>query len=173
MRKIVLSVFTMLVMCFQLAAQNQQVTGNVTDAATGEPIMGATVIVKGTQNATVTGMDGEYAIDVPVNSTLVFEFLGYATQEVAVNAGQTVINVQMTVENEEIEQVVVIGYGSARSVGSVTGAVSVVDANILNDKPVMNVADAMSGQVSGMSVMTSSGEPSQSSSIRIHGAGFL
>ena len=173
MRKIVLSVFTMLVMCFQLAAQNQQVTGNVTDAATGEPIMGATVIVKGTQNATVTGMDGEYAIDVPVNSTLVFEFLGYATQEVAVNAGQTVINVQMTVENEEIEQVVVIGYGSARSVGSVTGAVSVVDANILNDKPVMNVADAMSGQVSGMSVMTSSGEPSQSSSIRIHGAGSL
>ena len=58
MRKIVLSVFTMLIMCFQLAAQNQRVTGTVTDAASGEPVMGATVVVKGTQNAAVTGMDG-------------------------------------------------------------------------------------------------------------------
>lgn len=174
MRKIVLSVFTMLIMCFQLAAQNQRVTGNVTDAATGEPIMGATVIVKGTQNATVTGMEGEYTLNnVPANSVLVFEYLGFATEEVTVTAGMTVANVKLTEDNEQIEQVVVIGYGSARSVGSVTGSVSVVDANILNDKPVMNVADALSGQVSGMSVMTSSGEPSQSSSIRIHGAGSI
>lgn len=173
MRKIVLSVFTTLALCFQLVAQNQQVTGNVTDAATGEPIMGATVIEKGTQNATVTGIDGEYALNVPANATLVFEFIGYATQEVAVTAGRTVVNVQMAVTTEEMEQVIVVGYGSARSVGSVTGSVSVVDADIISDKPVMNVADALAGQVSGMSVMTSSGEPSQGSSIRIHGAGSI
>lgn len=174
MRKIVLSVFTMLIMCFQLAAQNQRVTGTVTDAASGEPVMGATVVVKGTQNAAVTGMEGEYTLNnVPANSVLVFEYLGYATQEVTVTAGMTVANVKLSEDNEEIEQVVVIGYGSARSVGSVTGSVSVVDANILNDKPVMNVADALAGQVSGMSVMTSSGEPTQSSSIRIHGAGSI
>lgn len=174
MRKIVLSVFTMLIMCFQLAAQNQRVTGTVTDAASGEPVMGATVVVKGTQNAAVTGMEGEYTLNnVPANSVLVFEYLGYAKQEVTITAGMTVANVKLSEDNEQIEQVVVIGYGSARSVGSVTGSVSVVDANILNDKPVMNVADALSGQVSGMSVMTSSGEPSQSSSIRIHGAGSI
>lgn len=72
MRKIVLSVFTMLIMCFQLAAQNQRVTGTVTDAASGEPVMGATVVVKGTQNAAVTGMEGEYTLNnVPANSVLV------------------------------------------------------------------------------------------------------
>lgn len=174
MRKIVLSVFTTLIMCFQLVAQNQRVTGIVTDAASGDPIMGATVVVKGTQNAAVTGMDGDYTLNnVPANSVLVFEFLGYAAQEVTVTRGMTVANVKLSEDNEQIEQVVVIGYGSARSVGSVTGSVSVVDATILNDKPVMNVADALSGQVSGMSVMTSSGEPSASSSIRIHGAGSI
>ena len=173
MRKFVLSVFTMLLMCFQLTAQDQHVTGIVTDAASGEPIIGAVVAVKGTQNAFVTGIDGDYMIDVPANGTLEFTYVGYKTQEIVVNPGQTVINVTMAQESENIEQVVVIGYGSARSVGSVTGAVSVVNSEILNDKPVMNVADALSGQVSGMSVMTSSGEPSASSSIRIHGSGSI
>ena len=136
----------MLIMCFQLAAQNQRVTGTVTDAASGEPVMGATGVVKGTQNAAVTGMEGEYTLNnVPANSVLVFEYLGYAKQEVTITAGMTVANVKLTEDNEQIEQVVVIGYGSARSVGSVTGSVSVVDANILNDKHVMNVADALSG----------------------------
>ena len=173
MRKIVLSLFTMLFLSLQLAAQTQQVSGTVTDAITGEPVMGATVIVKGTQTAAITGLDGEYTINVPSNATLEFSFLGFATQEVTVSPGQTVINVQMVEDNQQIEQVVVIGYGSARSVGSVTGSVSVVDADILNDKPVMNVADALSGQVSGMSVMTSSGEPSAQSSINIHGVGSI
>ena len=114
MRKIVLSVFTMLIMCFQLAAQNQRVTGTVTDAASGEPVMGATVVVKGTQNAAVTGMEGEYTLNnVPANSVLVFEYLGYAKQEVTITAGMTVANVKLSEDNEQIEQVVVIGYGSA------------------------------------------------------------
>lgn len=173
MRKIVLSVFTVLMLCFQLAAQSQQVTGIVTDAVSGEPIMGALVTVKGTQTAAVTGLNGEYAINVPANATLEFSFLGFAPQDIAVAPGQTVINVKLAEDNQQIEQVVVVGYGTARSVGSVTGSVSIVDADILNDKPVMNVADALSGQVSGMSVMTSSGEPSAGSSIRIHGAGSI
>ena len=173
MRKFVLSVFTMLLMCFQLTAQDQHVTGIVTDATSGEPIIGAVVAVKGTQNAFVTGIDGDYMIDVPANGTLEFTYVGYKTQEIVVNPGQTVINVTMTQDSENIEQVVVIGYGSARSVSSVTGSLSVVDSEILNEKPVMNVADALSGQVSGMSVMTSSGEPSASSNIRIHGSGSI
>lgn len=173
MRKFVLSVFTMLLMCFQLTAQDQHVTGIVTDATSGEPIIGAVVAVKGTQNAFVTGIDGDYMIDVPANGTLEFTYVGYKTQEIVVNAGQTVINVTMSQDSENIEQVVVIGYGSARSVSSVTGSVSVVNSEILNDKPVMNVADALAGQVSGMSVMTSSGEPSASSTIRIHGSGSI
>ena len=163
----------MLILSLQLAAQTQQVSGTVTDAVTGEPVMGATVIVVGTQTAAITGLDGEYTINVPANATLEFSFLGYASQEVTVAPGQTVIDVKMVEDNQQIEQVVVIGYGSARSVGSVTGSVSVVDAEILNDKPVMNVADALSGQVSGMSVMTSSGEPSAQSSITIHGVGSI
>ncbi len=172
MRKIVLSVFTVLIMSFQLMAQNQRVTGTVTDQS-GQPLMGATVVVKGTQAATATGLNGEYTIDAPVNDALIFSFLGFADQEIKVTATSTVINVKLAEDNEQIEQVVVIGYGSARSVGSVTGSVSVVDAEILNDQSVMNAADALSGQVSGMSVMTSSGEPAATSSIRIHGAGSL
>lgn len=173
MRKIVLSVFTILMMCFQLAAQNQRITGKVTSLSTSEPLLGATVVVKGTSTAAVTGVNGEYTINAPANSTLVFEYLGYAKKEIAVTSGSTVINAQLSEDNLQIEQVVVIGYGSGRSVGTVAGAVSVVGAAILNDKPVMNVADALSGQVSGMSVVTSSGEPSASSQIRIHGTGTL
>lgn len=173
MKKIVLSVFTVLMLCFQLAAQNQRVTGTVTDAASGEPVMGAVVTVMGTTTAVVTGLNGEYSINVPDNAVLKFEFLGFAEQEIAVAPGQTVINVKLLEDNQQIEQVVVVGYGTARSIGSVTGSVSVVDADILNDKPVMNVADALSGQVSGMSVMTSSGEPSAGSSIKIHGSGSI
>lgn len=173
MRKIVLSVFAILMLCFQLAAQNQRVTGKVTSLSTSEPLLGATVVVKGTQTAAVTGASGEYTINVPANSTLVFEYLGCAKKEIPVTPGTTVINAQLSEDNQQIEQVVVVGYGSARSVGSVTGSVSVVNAAILNDKPVMNVADALSGQVSGMSVVTSSGEPSASSTIRIHGVGTL
>lgn len=173
MRKIVLSVFTILMLCFQLAAQSQRVTGKVTSLSTGEPLLGATVVVKGTQTAAVTGVSGEYTINAPATSTLVFEYLGYAKKEIAVTQGSTVINAQLSEDNLQIEQVVVVGYGSARSVGSVTGSVSVVDAAILNDKPVMNIADALSGQVSGMTVVTSSGEPSASSQIRIHGKGTL
>lgn len=173
MRKIVLSVFTMLILCFQLAAQSQRVTGTVTDALSGDPVMGATVIVKGTLTAAVTGLNGEYTINVPANAVLDYSFLGYANQEIKVTAGQTVINVKLIEDNQQIEQVVIVGYGSARSLGTITGSVAVVDAKILNDKPVMNVLDALSGQSSGVSVMTSSGEPSASSSIRIHGAGSL
>ena len=173
MRKIVLSVFTTLLLCFQLAAQTQRVTGTVTDATTGETLMGATVFVTGTNNATITGANGDYTIDVPANATLTIEYLGYASQVVSVAPGQTVIDVQLAEDNEEIEQIVVIGYGTGREVGTITGSVSVVDAQIINEQSVMNVTDALAGQIPGASIMTSSGEPSASSSIRIHGYGSL
>ncbi len=171
MRKIVLSIFTILMLCFSLSAQNQRVSGTVTDESR-QPLIGVSVILKGTHTAAVTGVDGQYSLNVPADGVLVFSSLGYTTQEISV-ANKTVINVVLVTDVKDAGEVVVIGYGTGQKLGTVTGDVSTVSADIVKDKPTANVADAMQGQVSGLSIMTSSGEPGQVSSIMLHGVGSL
>lgn len=171
MRKFVLSIFAVLMLCFQVLAQNQRVSGTVVHQD-GSPVMMATISVKGTTTGTNTGLDGKYSINAPADAILVFSYLGLETQEIPVN-GRTQIDVTMTPATEQIEQVVVIGYGTGQKLGTVTGAVAKVNSDIVNNKPVANVTDALQGQVSGLSVMTSSGEPTAGSSIRLHGVGSM
>ena len=173
MKRIInLGLLLLLLLGGQAFGQTIRVTGTVTDAKDGNTLPGVTVAVKGTTQGTVTNIDGRYELNTTGDATLVFSFIGMKTQEIPVE-GRNVINVAMESDIQALSEVVVIGYGTARSVGTVVGSISTVSAAELESKPVANVWDAMQGRVAGLQVFTSSGEPSQISSIRLHGAGSL
>ncbi len=167
-------VLALLLLCVgQFAfAQTIKVTGTVSDAADNEPLIGAGVVVKGTLNGVATDPNGQYVINVSRDAVLVFTYQGYATQEIPVN-GRSVINVQLQNEAESLEQVIVLGYGTARKISTVVGSAQTVKSKALKDKPVINAADALQGQVAGLQVYTSSGDPSATVSMRIRGVNSL
>ena len=139
----------LLIMGVQAFAQNA-VSGKVTDAS-GEPLVGVNVLVKGTTTGAMTDLDGIYALNVPNNATLVFSCIGYATQEVAV-AGKKTVNVQLAEDNLFLDDVVVVGYGTARK-RDVSGAIASVnygnDTNVAS-LPNPNALAALSSKVAGL-----------------------
>lgn len=154
-----------------LFAQQSAVTvkGVVTDSQTGETIIGASVVQKGTTNATVTDIDGTYSINVPLNSTLMFSYVGYTPQEIKVVSSSEGLNVKLR-ENAELEEVVVIGYGVQKK-SLVTGAITSISSKDLAQTGLMRADQAMQGRVPGVTVMNNSGQPGAAVSIRIRGAG--
>ena len=167
-------VLALLLLCVgQLAyAQTIKVTGTVTDAADGQPLTDVGVMVKGTTNGVVTDLNGQYVINVRRDAVLVFKMQGYTDQEVAVN-GRSVINVALSMDATQLEDVIVVGYGTGRKISTVVGSAQTVKAKALKDKPVINAADALQGQVAGLQVYTSSGDPSATVSMRIRGVNSL
>lgn len=167
-------VLALLLLCVgQLAyAQTIKVTGTVTDAADGQPLTDVGVMVKGTTNGVVTDLNGQYVINVRRDAILVFKMQGYTDQEVAVN-GRSVINVALSMDATQLEDVIVVGYGTGRKISTVVGSAQTVKAKALKDKPVINAADALQGQVAGLQVYTSSGDPSATVSMRIRGVNSL
>ena len=155
-----------------VTAQTQRVTGVVISDEDGQPVIGASVQVKGTQQGTITDVDGKFTLpNVPSSAgTLVVSFVGMKTEEIEIQPNMTI---RMKANDELLDEVVIIGYGSAKKLGSVVGAVSTVSNEKLAAKPSMNFGDALQGQVSGMQVFTSSGEPTASSSMRIRGVSSL
>ncbi len=154
-------------------AQDITVTGTVTDASTGETIIGAAVVLKG--NATVYGMTdvmGEFSLTVPSDGVLEVAYLGYKTVEIPVN-GRNVIDIALEVEAAMLEDVVVVGYGSARKISSVVGSASTVKKQVMMNRPSANAGDALQGQVSGLQVFTSSGEPTEQSTMRLRGVNSI
>jgi TonB-linked SusC/RagA family outer membrane protein len=173
MRKILLSLVMSLSLVSLTFAQGITITGIVTSSEDGLGVPGASIVVKGTTVGTVTDFNGAYSIQVPgPSSTLVFSFIGFRTQEIVVG-NQTTINLVLEAETIGLDELVVIGYGTARSVGTVVGSITTVSSEKIEFKPVANVWDAIQGRVAGMQVYTSSGEPSQLSSVRLHGVGSL
>lgn len=167
-------VLALLLLCVgQLAyAQTIKVTGTVTDAADNEPLPGVGVQVKGTTNGVATDVNGQYVINVRRDAVLVFTSVGYTTQEVPVN-GRSVVNVALSSDATQLEDVIVVGYGTGRKISTVVGSAQTVKAKALKDKPVINAADALQGQVAGLQVYTSSGDPSATVSMRIRGVNSL
>ena len=148
-------------------AQNVTIKGNVTDER-GEPLIGATVKPVGKQGGTVTDMDGNYQLNAPKDVKQVeVSYVGYRTQKVNVKNGQA--NVQMREDGNQLNDVVVIGYGSVKR-GDVTAAVAKVKGEELADRPVANVASALQGELAGVDVQTTSGEPGGSVQIKVRGA---
>ncbi len=151
-------------------AQTKTITGVVKDA-TGETIISASVVVKGTTVGTVTNFDGQYTLAVPTNAkTLVVSYIGMKTKEVAITGN--VVNIVLEDDNQLLEDVVVIGYGTQRK-RDLTGSVASVSEKALKDVPVANVAEALTGKLTGVQVTTSEGSPDAEIKIRVRGGGSI
>jgi TonB-linked SusC/RagA family outer membrane protein len=148
--------------------QSLQVTGVITDASTGETLIGVTVSEKGTRNAATSDLDGRYAITVQSGATLVFSYIGYETQETAVR-GAT-LDVALKPALTTLDEVVVVGYGVQKK-SVVTAAISSVKAAELEKVSPTSIGNVLKGQVSGVVIVTGSGQPGDEASVRIRGIG--
>ena len=159
-----------LVSAWTLSAQTT-ITGIVTDES-GEPLIGAGVVVEGTTIGTVTGIDGDYELTVPADAVnLVFSFIGLSEQTVPI-AGQTVINVVLKVDSTFLDEVVVVGYQTVKR-RDLLGAVASVGSDKLTEQPVTTVSQALSGKMAGVSVITTEGDPDADIKIRVRGGGSI
>ena len=147
------------------------VTGTVTSEEDDLPLIGVSVLVKGTSRGTITDLDGKFTIDVSEEDILVFSYTGFKTQEVTVGT-QTVIDVVMGVDAATLDEIVVIGYGSQKK-SHLTGSISKVTNDDLDKLPVARVDDALVGQVSGVSIQATEGEAGSEPTIRIRGTGSM
>ena len=165
-----LFILMLMTVCSTAVLAQGKVSGTVVDA-NGEPVIGASILVKGTSKGTVTDFDGNYNIpSVPQNATLVFSYVGFRTQSVAV-AGKSQINVTLEEDKQLLDEVVVVGYGVQRK-SDVTGALTRVGEKELNAKPVANAFEALQGKAAGVDI-TSSERPGTVGSIMIRGTRSL
>jgi TonB-linked SusC/RagA family outer membrane protein len=153
----------------QVAVAQQTVSGSVTDES-GIPLPGATVIEKGTRNGTASDFDGNYSISVGANAILEFSFVGYQTVEITVGS-QSNIDVSFQPSNQ-LDEVVVTGFSEV-SKKSFAGSAKVVDGENISQKSFTNVSQALAGEVAGVSVFNTSGQPGSVSTIRIRGFGSV
>jgi TonB-linked SusC/RagA family outer membrane protein len=149
----------------------RRITGKITDSL-GEPVIGANVMVKGTTNGTVTDMDGQFSLlNVPERATLQISYIGYLTQEIILS-NQTNLNIVLLEDTRTLEEVVVVGYGTLRK-KDLTGSVSQVSSGVLETLATTRIEQALTGQISGMQVISKSGMPGESPMIRIRGVGSI
>ena len=154
-------------MAMSAFAQKTTVSGFVLDQ-NKEPLIGVSVMEKGTTNGVVTDFDGKYTIQVEPNSTLVFSYVGYTKREVAVN-NQTTIDVNMIEDQALIDEVVVVGYGVQKK-SSMTASVSTVSAKEITKQVTSNVASALLGRTPGVEILQAGGEAGGDVSILVRGA---
>lgn len=162
----VLIAFCCLLFITTAFAQNTTVTGVVTDGLARVSLPGTSVVIKGTTNGTQTDVNGKFSINAPANAILVFTSIGYDKQEIAVN-GKTEVNVTMVSTTQQLNQVVVVGYGTQRK-RDLTGAISSVKGEDISKFTVTNPIAALQGNVAGLSVVNS-GTPGASPVVRIRG----
>ena len=155
-------------------AQNISVSGTVIDAGNGDPVVGATVQLKGSATKySITDLDGRYSLSaVPSNGTLVVTLIGFKTAEFPIN-GRAQIDLPLSVDTEILEDAIIVGYGSAKKISAITGSAATVGAKLLQNAPVASVGDALQGQVAGLQVWSNSGEPSATISMRIRGVNSI
>nr|WP_321487572.1 TonB-dependent receptor [uncultured Draconibacterium sp.] len=168
--KVVLFLFAML--SFSLGyAQVKTVTGTVSDAGNGEPLPGVTIVVKGTTQGTITDFDGNYSIDVEEGKTIVLSYIGYKPQEVVITASN-LVNVKLEQSVENLDEVVVIGYGQIRK-GDATGSVATVSSSDFNQGSSSSPQDLITGKVPGVHIQTEGGAPGSAAKIRIRGGSSM
>ena len=167
LRMMVCLIGMLLPMC--MFAQQITVQGIVKDQ-TGETVIGASVMEKGTTNGTITGIDGDFSLNMSSNGTLVVSFVGYKTQEVQVK-GQKQLQVVLSEDAEMLDEVVVIGYGTMKK-SDLTGAVSSIGNKDIKDSPVSNLGQAIQGKISGVQIVDA-GKPGDNVSIKIRGLGSI
>lgn len=143
------------------------VSGKVLDAATNEPMIGVTVLVKGTSTGTVTDHDGAFQISASLGSSLVLSYIGYVNQEVKINSNT--LTIHMREDEQQLDEVVVVGYGTMQK-RDITGAITSIDSKLIEERNAVNAYEALQGAAPGVSIVSSSGAPGASSSIQVRGA---
>lgn len=168
MRKLftTLNVVAVLFFTGSVFAQTVTVTGTVSDKETSETLIGVSVILKGSTTGTTTDANGNYRIVAPPNGTLVFTYIGFQTQEIPIN-GQTTVNVQLGPSATQLEQVVVVGYGTQRK-RDLTGSISTVKGEDVARMPATNPIASLQGKVAGVTIVNS-GSAGDSPTVRIRG----
>ena len=165
-----ISAILLLMISVSAKSQDMAISGVVSDAATGETIPGATVLVKGTGNGTVTDFDGNYKLSLSSgDNTLVISFVGYETLEIEVG-GRSQIDVALSESSTQLTEVVVIGYGTQKK-KVVTGAIASVSAEEITATPVLRAEQALQGRTAGVQVTNLSGQPGETPTVIIRGAG--
>ena len=159
----------LLISChLNILAQGKIITGVILDK-TGETVIGASVLVKGTTNGTITDVDGNFTLNnVQENAVLQVSFVGYKNQDIALK-GQSNVKVTLEEDTEVLDEVVVIGYGSVKK-STLTGAVAKMDTKGIQDRPLARPETALQGQLAGVTVRTTTGEPGADMQIRVRGA---
>ncbi|GJH39529.1 hypothetical protein RCZ04_00790 [Capnocytophaga sp. HP1101] len=153
-----------------VSAQQIELKGSVKDTK-GEPILGAFVLIKGTNRGATTDMEGNYNLRVQVGDVLHFSFLGMKTEDKKVTAGTTHIDVVMRDDVQQLEGTVVVGYGKRKVASRTVANIAQVAGKDIAQTPVPNVLESLQGRVAGMIISTNSGRPDATSTVRIHGIG--
>lgn len=167
--KLLLSFLLISLFHFLAFAQDAKtLSGTITDTS-GEPIIGANVTEKGTTNGTITDLNGYFTLKASSRSTLTISFIGYTEVNIPVG-NQSVFNVQLKEDTQNLEEVVVIGFGTQKKV-NLTGSVSSVSAADLTSKPVVMTSQAIAGLAPGLSVLQNSGRPGTGATVKIRGTG--
>lgn len=155
----------------QSVQQKQKISGRVVDAS-GEPIIGATIKEKGTSNGTISDFDGNFVLEVSPSSVLEISYIGYQSQTIKSDGSQP-LSITLKEDTQTLEEVVVVGYGVQKK-ANLTGAVSSVKMDeILGDRPVTSVSDALLGAMPGLQVTGTSGQPGSEMSFNIRGTNSI
>jgi len=161
----------LLFFCFPALAQEVSISGRVTSSDDGSALPGVSVQAKGTTRGTTTDASGNYRITASANARLVFSFIGYASQEVAVGS-QSTLNVTLKGDASNLNEVVVVGYGS-QSKKTLTGAISSVEGAVIANKPVQSFDQALQGRAAGVSIITPNGVLNNAPVIRVRGVSSI
>ena len=154
-------------------AQQVQVSGQVTDSDTGDPLPGAVVRVVNTSDGVATDSEGRYSLTVASDATLSFSYIGYLEQEIDVD-GRSILDVSLAINSSELESVVVVdyGYGTVQR-EDMTGSVASISSRELSEMPVSSTAEALSGRLPGVNITSTDGEPGAEMRIRVRGGGSV
>ena len=176
MRSLLLSkVSTLLALCLLTfsveAVAQQRVSGKITDKATGEPLVGVSVAVKGTSKGVITNVDGKYTIEVAPDATLLLGYLGYKDLSIDVD-GRSVVNATMESDINTLDEVVMVGYSSMKK-AELSSAVTTMQGDKLRDVTTPDLGSMLQGKIAGVQVTNSSGAPGSSATIRIRGTGSI
>lgn len=170
MKKTLLIIFVNM-LCFLCHAQSVDIRGTIRDSKTNETLIGVTIVVGGTQQGTVTDLDGNFSLKTAIGSTLNISYVGYTPQQLKVT-GNAFLTIAMTQETKLIDELVVVGY-SVQKKRDVLGAVAKVESTELNKIPVATTSQALQGRVAGVSVSSQTGSPGAPVAVRIRGVNSL
>lgn len=170
-RHIILLILLQCIFVTGAFSQDITVTGTVSDAETGEILLGVNVVIAGTTQGTITSVDGDYQISVPADAVLRFSYIGYKMKKIPVN-GRTQINVVLEKESTMMDEIVVVGYGTARR-RDLTGSIASISSDEISKVPLSNAAEALKGRLPGVNIITTDGSPDAEVVIRVRGGGSV